>query len=264
MVVDVAPSQRSLTPQQAITVQVKATGGQTASTRGGFAADATAGAFTAGTNTRIWQNGVGISHSSSSARSWSFGYTAASTPGLVQMFAVVNTVDGNGRNNNADHWAFHEFDTIQGGSTPVRMFVNAPGVTPRGTSCVGSFRNTPVLGSKTVPTVGNQSFAFEVHGTAPSAPAVLLLGAPLAAPLDLSAIGITGCNLYIQSAFSLNGVASAGNAQRGDGVINLPLPIPNDPSLRFGRFSTQVAIVDVQASRPLAITMTNALDIAIP
>lgn len=259
MNVAVTPSARSLTPGQSISVSTQVTGGQTASTKGGFASDANSGTFSAGSGTRLIGSSA-IVHSNPDNRSWSYGYTAGTTPGVVQMYTVGLTANGDGNNGSEDFWAFHGFDQTATVSTPVRLYVNnAAGITPNGESCVGSFGNYPVLGAKEAPTVGNGSFAVEVHGAAPTSPITALLGLQIP-PLDLGVIGITGCKLYVQPLLTVNGATGAGNAQRGEGVAVVPVPIPNNPSFRGSSLQIQVAIVDLAVGgRTLPITMTNAL-----
>lgn len=258
------PDARSLTPGQSLSVTVAATGGQTASTLGGFVADVSAGAFTAGSNTITWAAGRGISHSRRSPRSWTFGYVAPSTPGAVDMAAVVNTVNANGTRDSGDMWAFNGFDSRSTTGTTVPLFVNAAGVAPLGEGCVDGYGNTPVLGAKESPAVGNQNFAVEVHGAQPSSQIAVFLGAnPSFGKFDLGLAGATGCTLYVEPLVLLGARTGAGNAERAEGVAVVPLPLPADASLRGGTFEVQVAILDGSTPRALPLTTTNALSVTV-
>lgn len=260
--VAVTPSARSLTPSQSITIATQVTGGQTTSGTGGFSSDVDSGAFSAGTGSRLVSS-TAIVQSNSSSRSWTYGYTAGTTPGVVQMWVVGMTSNGNSTDDSGDFWAFHGSDQTATQSTPVRLYVNnASGVTPNGDACVGSYGNYPVLGARLAPTIGNANFAVEVYGAAPAAPVAMLLGQQIP-PIDLGFIGITGCNLYVQSFLTLSGATGAGNAQRGEGVAIFPVPIPNAPVIRGARLQMQAAIVDVANGRRLPITATNGLLITV-
>lgn len=258
------PSTRVLDANQATTVSLSATGGQTASTLGGFACDVTAGTFSAGTNTAVGFPATSITHNSRSPRSWSFGYTAPATPGLVEMFAVVNTVNANLFNDAGDLWAFHGADDTATVSTPVRLFVNATGVRALGSSCAGAFGNVPVFGARQVPTVGNAAFALELHGATPqTAGGVLLAVAAQPTPIDLGIVGVTGCQLYVDPVMTLPLATGAGNAQRGEGSATLPLPIPTGPGLRNRTLLFQSFVLDPASGRPTPLTFSNALSVTL-
>jgi hypothetical protein len=262
--VTLAPSARSLAASQAISVTVSSTGGQTASALGGFVADASAGAFAAGTNSRVQGRGLGISHDRSSPRAWTFGYTAPSTPGPVDMAAVVNTVNGNGLRDAGDVWAFHGADGKATTGTLVRLFVNAVGVAPFGASCPDGFGNHPVLGARETPAIGNQNFALQVHGAQPQAQVAVFLGAnPNFPPFDLTAAGVAGCTLYVEPLLVGIGRTGAGSAERAEGAAVLPLPIPAKAALLGKSFEAQAAVLDASSGRSLPLTLTNALAITV-
>lgn len=261
--VDVALSARSLLPGQSITVTTSATGGRPHPQNwGGFSCDTDAGTFSAGVGTQVGLGGLGITHVtafSSPNRTWTYGYSAPATPGPLNMWANVNTVDGNGQATAADLWAFHGGDGLETTPTPVRMYVNAVDVLPVGDSCVGAWENYPVLGAREQPTRGNANFAVEVVGAAPSSPFVLLIGTPLP-PLDLTPIGVTGCTLYVNAVASLVLGTSAGIVKFAEGTATVPLPIP---AAVTGTLRVQGAFADAASGRPLPLTVTNALDIVI-
>jgi hypothetical protein len=262
--VSLVPTARSLIASQALSVTVASTGGQTASALGGFMADVTAGAFAAGTNSRVHARTLGISHDRSSPRAWTFGYTAPAVPGLVEMAAVVNTVNGDGLRDSGDLWAFHGADGRATTGTLVRLFVNALGVAPLGASCADGYGNHPVLGAREIPTVGNQSFALQVHGAQPAAQVVVFLGAnPGFPPFDLTAAGAAGCTLYVEPVLLPSVRTGAGNAERAEGAAILPLPIPANAALSGKTFEAQAAVLDGSTARSLPLTLTNALSITV-
>lgn len=261
--VDVALSARSLTPGQSISVTTSASGGTAHILNwGGFCCDADVGTFSAGAGTRIAGTGLAITHTLPSAspnRSWTYGYTAPMTPGPVNVFAVVNTVDGDNLPTANDLWAFHGGDGAERTPTPVRMYVNAPNVTPVGDACVGSWGNYPVLGAPQPPTRGNANFVLEVVGAAPSSGLVMLIGTAMP-PVDLTPVGIAGCTLLVNSVATVIVGTTGGNPKFAEGTALVPLPIPGSAR---GRLRVQAAFVDLLNARSLPLTLTNALDIAI-
>lgn len=261
--VNVGLSARSLTPGQQVTVVTSATGGRPHPLNwGGFSCDADVGAFSAGVGTRVGLGGLGITHVTAFAspnRTWTYGYTAPATPGPVNIFANVNTVDGDGQATAADLWAFHGGDGLETVPTPVRMFVNATDVLPVGDSCVGSWKNYPVLGARQQPSAGNANFSVEVVGATPSSTFVLLIGTPVPA-FDLTPIGVTGCTLYVNTVATVVVGTTPGLVKFAEGTATVPLPIPG---VARGTLRLQGAFVDPANGRPLPLTVTNALDAVI-
>lgn len=262
------PSRRVLDKSQSASILVSATGGAPDPKKwGGFVAEVTRGKLTAGTNSQVDSTGRFATHKfafTSNNRRWQFGYTAPATAGPVQLYAVVNTVDGNGRAGPGDFWGFHGFDSGSIRSTPVALYVNETGVRALGTACADGFGNVPVLGAKQTPRVGNGAFALELLGTITNAPATLVLGAnPNFRPVDLSIIGMPGCTLYVDVVFSAQTTTSAGSAQHADGSAVFPLPIANDPGFRGAKIQAQAAILGPVAGRSLPLTLTNGLSITI-
>ena len=199
-------------------------------TWGGFLNEVTAGQLSAGATSQISTDGLFATHKFAflGGRNWQVGYTAPATPGLVQVFVAANTVNGDGIET-GDMWAFHGDPTGTQGA-PINLFVNAAGVTDHGGGCVGSFGNTPVLGSAQTPTVGNSSFGFEVHGAATNAPAALMLGGNPAVSLDLGVIGGPGCDLRVLPLITFSSVTGPGSTALGEGTSSFPLPLPNNPA----------------------------------
>jgi hypothetical protein len=262
--VDVILSARSLTPGQSITVTTNAVGGRPHLMNwGGFSCDADMGTFSAGVGTQVGLMGLGVTHTtafSSPNRTWTYGYTAPTTPGPVSMWANVNTVDGDGQATAGDLWAFHGSDGLEQTPTPVRMYVNAANVVPVGDSCVGGFENFPVLGARQPAVAGNANFAVELIGAAPSSPLVVLVGFGIP-PIDLTPFGITGCTLHVNSVASLVLGTTAGIPKFGNGTALVPMPIP---ASLHGTLRVQAAFVDAASGRALPLTVTNALDLVIP
>ncbi len=258
-------SSHSLNPGQTVKLSVAATGGiANPQNLGGFLAEATAGSFIATQHAQIDPSGAFATHvspASNSARSWNLGYAAPAQPGLVDLYSVVNTVDGNGLAF-GDTFAFRGADAAAFEGTPVRLFVNAKGVRPFGASCVGSFENTPVLGVKEAPVVGNQNFAVELVGAAENSSAFFLIGRPLPTPLPLGLIGVTGCSAYLDVWLDIPKTTSGGRAKMGEGNATMALPLGAGMA-PGARFSVQAVILDPQNGRPLPLTLTNAVEITI-
>lgn len=265
--IDCVPTKRSLVPAEAISVTTIATGGVIHPMNwGGFVAETTRGTFSAGVNSQVSANGAFITHllaSTDVGRRWTYGLTAASTPGPFQLYTVSNTVNGDG-NPTGDQWGFYGINPSFNANVPVQMYVNAPNVTAIGSSCAGAFGYVPVLGAGTAPTVGNAQFAIDLRGATAGTPLTLLLSAnPNWVPIDLTFLGITGCALAVDPLLSFNAAASTGDIQRAEGNAAFPLPIPADPTLRNLQIQVQCVILDAFVSRPVRITLTNGLRITV-
>jgi hypothetical protein len=273
LAINVSVASRVLTPSQTISVTTSATGGDPDPKQwGGFLGFADRGTFIPGVRSQNYPLSPlnnDITHTQpdtmGGGRTWTFGYKAPTTAGLVNMFMAVNTVNGDGKEVSGDNWGFHGFDSAAQDSTPVRLYVNATGIAAKGTACAGGYNQVPVLGSKTVPAIGNANFAFEGHGLAPSSASVLFLAAnPAWIPLDLSIIGVPGCTAEVDpSQISIGATTTPGIARRAEGTATIALPIPNDPTLRGQRFDAQLAVVDVNNGRAVPITLTNGLSITV-
>lgn len=265
--VTTTPSLRSLDAGQSISVNTRATGGPVApGNEGGFVSEATAGTFASGAGSRLGFNSAGkfITHSDPNGnRNWTYIYTAPAQPGPVELYTVVNAVDGNGVPNLNDAWSFHGFDGTSTLSTPIRMFVNATGASSFGAGCADGFGNYPVLGTARSPAVGDQGFAFDIVGAAPAANGIVALGFRFPSPIDLATIGAPTCSLLVNSFTSVAFATTAGDAQRAEGRAIAALPIVNDPNLRGRRIDAQAVIVDVLNRRPLPITLTNGLGLTL-
>lgn len=261
--VRVTPSERVMRPGQSISVQIATSGGPSGS-RGGFAADVTGGTLVAGSNTRVSSSGAAIAHSDSRARTWSFGYRAPTQTGPVEFYTVANAVNGDGKTS-GDRWAFHGSNPSATTSTPVRFFVNAPGVVPIGKGCSDGYGNVGVFGASQTPTVGNSGFRFEAVGLPPSARLMFMLGVQKNAPsVELTAMGAPTCFLHTDIAISIYFTTTAGNAERSEGRFSLPAPIPNNTALKGFFFRSQIAVLDGSPrARKLPVVFTNGLGVTI-
>lgn len=259
LVVSIAPTARILAPGQAISVTTSSTGG-VAGSQGGFVGHASRGALSAGATSQINGAADHVTHTlpNNSNRQWTYGYTAPATPGVVELYSVVNTVNGD-LTTGGDEWGFHGVVVGAQQNTPTRLFVNAQGVTEKGAACVGSHGNVPVYGALDQPRVG-QLWTTELHGAPPMTQLSMFIGIdPNFPPFDLSLIGITGCTLHVNPVLTRPGATGPGDAQRGEGRATLTLGVPGDPSLASLPLLAQVAILDLQNGRTIAVTMSNGI-----
>jgi hypothetical protein len=276
--VSLVPSQRFLSPGQSISLTTSATGGVEdiipSRQAGGFATDATAGSFTAGPNSKVDGSGTKITHRSSFqsfGRTWAYGYTAANTPGLVEVYTVVNSVNGNS-SNAGDAYGFPGVDgslPTNPVPTPLRLYVLPAGLEFIGEGCADGFGNVSVLGSTEVPSVGNGNFGLEIAGASTNQ-AVALYGSfnsPGFQPVDLGPVGLAGCLLQIELPILISGtVTSPGEARQGEGVGFMPFPIPADPIFLGETVELQAIYIDpsaAQVGRFLPATLTNGLRLTV-
>ena len=263
VVVGINPGVRTFPTSAQISMNTKLSGGISVpgkETWGGFLNEVTDGSFTPGMSSQVDSSGTQITHTFAfnGGRDWSYTYTAPANPGLIELYAAANTVDGDGTVD-GDEWAFHG-DPTGTVSVPVRLYANSPGNVHHGDGCVGSFGNFPVLGSKEAPMVNNQNFAYEVHGAPVSTFGTFFIGADPAFRLPLGIIGITSCTLHTNPIVSLPlATSSMGTSMRGDGSATIPFPIPNVAGLSGATLLVQAALVDLQNGRKIALTLTNAL-----
>ncbi len=266
--VTVAPTARVMAQGQPITITVSSTGGAPKNTNlgwaGGFAADVTAGALSAGTGSRIDLTGTAITHTDSytAQRVWSFGYIAPTKAGLVEFWTVVNTVDGNGYNTN-DQWAWHGSSTFNDFSTPVRLYVNAKGVQAVGTGCADGNRNVGVFGAPLTPTIG-QMFRLEGFGLPPGQKCLLAFGFQKTfTPVSTANLGAPNCflntDLWLQLFFQTTGTNTKKNRQLGSGTFTLAALVPNQSSLKGRLLRAQLLVVDQDSKNSFPVVFTNGL-----
>lgn len=254
-------SNRVLTAGETIKLQISAIGG-VSGTGGGFAAEVTDGALIAGMTTQTSTNGDGITHIDAKHRSWTFNFKAPTSPGTVQLFTVVNTVNGNMMSDGDQH-AFFGSSSTNTRSTPIRILVNAPGVVAIGHGCTDGKGNVGVFGAFETPTVGNANFKLEGIGLPPTSTLHFILGLQNNPSLDLAFMGAPGCFLHSDLAITFAFTTTAGNDNRSGGKFTMPAPIPNDPRLKGVSFQTQLAVVDSRSKRPFPLVFTNGLKVTI-
>ncbi|GEM_PF-2613098 len=251
-------SPRSLTLNGTMKATISLLGGVTNSTRGGFSLDSSGGILTRGTNTRVGNSGLSITHVNSLSRSWTFSFKGTKA-GLVTWTCVGNTVDGNGRNT-GDSWGWYGPNSGLPG-VPYRIFVDAAGVTPFGRACAGTGGFRPLAGIATTPTIG-KSFQLEIHEVPPATAVLGFLGfsdkrwAGLPLPLPLTGLGARGCILLTGLDIVQIGVSKG--AGPGNGVARFTWAIPNNPSLRNLALFFQALVVDKTANK-LGMTASNAV-----
>ncbi len=268
----VAPTARVMSLGQKISITVSSTGGAARHANlglaGGFVADVSAGTFAAGIASQVTNSGTWITHldSFTAQRNWTFGYTAPTTPGRVDLWAVVNTVDGDGMNA-GDQWAWHGANTFSSFSTPVRLYVNATAVQAVGTGCPDGNRNVGVLGAPVTPTVG-KTFRLEGFGLPPAQRCLLVFGFQKTfTPISVANLGATGCflntDLTIQLFFQTTGTNTTGNRQLATGTFTLAAPIPNQTSLKGLFLRAQLLVVDQDSANPFGVVFTNGLSMTV-
>jgi len=256
--VTVVPSARSLVAGSPVTVQVKVSGGP-ATSSAGFAMETSAGSFVAGTNSRTTTSGDAITHTDKFGDSWSFGFQAPLTPGLVTWTVVGQKADLD-LSSTGDSFGYYGPNSDNPG-VPLRLFVNATGAVPFGSGCAGSDEHVPVLGATTGPALG-QPFTLNVCALPVGAPTFLVLGdstttfGSIALPLDLAIIGAPGCSVRTNHLVVLP-LTAAGQGS-GGGVAGVTLGLPSDPSLRGKAVQLQAFVVDA-AANGLGITVSNGL-----
>ncbi len=270
--VDVA--RRALQPGETVAVATRTSGGRPSVPPlvdvGGFCMEATAGTFTAGGNSQVDPGGRAITHqlaSASNGRHWQYSFTAPMQPGPLDLFAVANTADGDGEPF-GDIWGFHGRDAFAPWSTPVRLYVLAPGVQALGESCPDGNGLWPVLGASETPAVGNAAFGLELRGATPGALVAFLRSADTGgfAPVELGPAGLPGCWLQVPDPLVTVAVASGGLWETSEGAARLGWPVPDRAALRGLVFRAQAAFVDPRAGdqgRSLPLTFSNGLRITV-
>jgi hypothetical protein len=114
-----------------------------------------------------------------------------------------------------------------------------------GAGCAST--TTPTALSATTPPKINTTFTLRVSNLGPFSPGILLFGfsnstwggVPL--PLDLNFLGMSGCNLLVSWDLQVGFFPSGGK-------WDLPLPLPNDPTLAGLTFYNQAWVLDPQAN----------------
>lgn len=136
---------------------------------------------------------------------------------------------------------------------PAAPFVTDIAVAPTGTFPFGwaisgtpcSFYGPlPQIRASGTPQIGSSGFAVRVENGLPGLPALLYIGASTTSwagvplPLDLAVLGLSGCTLYQDLAFSLKGFLN------GSGTLTKALTIPNDPGLNGVQVPFQWVVIE--------------------
>lgn len=102
---------------------------------------------------------------------------------------------------------------------------------------------------------GNAGFSLDMRNGPPSSFGTLVFGLT-STPLDLTVIGAPGCFLYPTIAIRLGVLTDA------SGAIQIPAPIPSNPSLVGTRIYTQWGLFE-SAANPAGVITTKGLSITI-
>lgn len=231
-------------------------------TAGGFSLQASSGGFVAGTNTRVEATSSGapaITHSNALSRSWSFSFTAPTTPGLVTMTAAGNAANGDNRDR-GDEWGFYGHASTVPGAF-YRVFVNAAGIASTGDGCTGTDGYKPVLGMAKPAQIGT-TWDSEAYNLQPGAASIGILGLSNTAfgaiPLPFALRPIGGGDCILRTSLDVLQVAIASGRGSGNGVAKIAWLLPNDPSLRGIPLYFQQMTVDAGANT-WGFSFSNAL-----
>ncbi|MCB9883439.1 MAG: hypothetical protein H6832_01415 [Planctomycetes bacterium] len=251
----------SVAPGASVAMKVAVSDPST-NTQGGFALEASAGAYVAGTGTRVdttVRGAPAITHANPLSRTWSFSWTAPTTPGLVTMTATGNAANGDGKDR-GDEWGFYGHDSTIPGAM-YRVFVNAPGITSTGEGCTGTDGYRPVLGMAKPPQIGT-TWNSEAYNLPPATASVGILGLSnttfgvLPLPFPLKPIGGGDCVLRVS--LDVMQVTVASGRGSGNGSAQIAWILPNDANLRGIKLYFQQMTVDAKANT-FGFSFSNAL-----
>ena len=113
----------------------------------------------------------------------------------------------------------------------------------------------------TPPTIG-EPLTFDIAGVPTKTACVLMFGASRTL-IDLSLNGAPGCFIHTDFVIQVGLTTTPGTPSKSDGTLTLPLPIPNDNSLRGFFVRSQLLVADANSRRPLQAIFTNGLGITI-
>ena len=138
-------------------------------------------------------------------------------------------------------YAFHPSGAIYISDRPTGLFIFKPkaSTTHYGKGTNGTGGKLPEIHSFGSAYLGNGFFRFEVEEARPNAPAVLMLGAKKAN------VTVGGLNLLID--LSASPILLVGATDK-NGVLSIPLAVPNLPALDGATLHAQFAIVDSNGS----------------
>ncbi len=130
-----------------------------------------------------------------------------------------------------------------------------------GSGCKGSSGQRPVIGQLGEPSIGSASYKVSLSDGPARGVVALCLGisstrwGSLTLPLDLSSLGMTGCELLVSPELSLSSSATSGRA-------TVSVPIPDNSKLRRASAYAQWFCLDPGANRT-GITASDGLRIDI-
>ena len=129
-------------------------------------------------------------------------------------------------------------------SLSMRLFAR---FTNFGQGCASSA--TPTALSATTPPKLGSTFGLRLSNLGSLTPGILLFGfsdkswGGISLPLDLAFLGMNGCNLLVSWNVEVNFTSP-----RAGGVLDLPLPIPTNPTLEGLTFYNQAWVLDPKAN----------------
>ncbi|MCA8954637.1 MAG: DUF4082 domain-containing protein [Planctomycetes bacterium] len=137
-----------------------------------------------------------------------------------------------------------------------------PGVDRIGASCSDGNGKLAVYDAADVPFVGNAGFSLSATTLPPSAPALAVLGVQKNyVSFDLTPAGAPGC--FLHTDFVIQAPVTTGSGAPSSGILTLPLPIPNDNTLKGFFLRSQVLVADPTVTRPLQVVFTNGVGITV-
>ncbi|MCR9247103.1 MAG: hypothetical protein NXI31_18885 [bacterium] len=147
---------------------------------------------------------------------------------------------------------------VDDNSADLLLVVRSCPAEPYGLATAGAGGVAPELGMRTFPTLGNANWRFALTGGLGGAPAILAIGfAPTAAgvPLLGGQLWVDPARIVANPFVVLGGTAGVAGA----GGVDVPLPIPSDPSYAGVRFFGQALVLDAQAAG--GVSMSGGLGV---
>jgi spore coat protein CotH len=136
----------------------------------------------------------------------------------------------------------------------VRTQLGCPGstFTSYGEGCPGTADRVPLHHGSGMAVLG-RTFWLRLRNVIPDTAAAMVAGAS-ATSLDLAAVGMPGCTMLVQPTVDVMARTSA------QGLLTLPITLPNDPQLLGVQLFSQFAVVDPGASTPLPVIVSNGIE----
>jgi hypothetical protein len=141
--------------------------------------------------------------------------------------------------------------------------LGTPGITVIGSSCTDGHNNAGRYEATVIPAIGT-AFRTDGLGLPPSQPSLVIFGLQKNfVSFDLSVAGAPGCFLHSDIVAQVGLMTTAGTPAKSDGTLTLPLPIPNDTTLRGAYVRSQLVVADPASRRNLGAVFSNGLGITI-